>query len=448
MVEFGTDGIRGVANRELTPELALALGRAVGESIGSPRVLVGTDTRRSGSMLKAAFTAGVMSAGCDVVELGVFPTGGIAYVARSENLVAAVISASHNPFQDNGIKIFGRGGRKLTSDQEVLLERRTLELLEGSAPIGAEDVGTLEVRDATSEYLEFLVGSVGPAVGGTRRLGVVIDCAHGSAFALGPLLFERLQCSVLAVVGASPDGRNINKGSGSTDLTSLVEAVRSSGADLGLAFDGDADRLLAVDEEGRVVDGDALLALFAVDMGDRKVLRGDGVVATVMSNMGLEVALKARSVELVRTQVGDRHVADALERLGYSLGGEQSGHIIFADTASTGDGLLTAARLVDLVRRDGRALGEMVQSCFRRSPQVLRSIPVADPKSVVAEASKDQLIAQVRDDLGEAGRVVIRASGTEALIRVMVEAETQTQAEAAAGLICKMVGELAASVAD
>jgi phosphoglucosamine mutase len=448
MVEFGTDGIRGVANSELSPEIALALGRAVGELIGSPKVMVGSDTRRSGSMLKAAFTAGVMSAGCDVVELGVFPTGGVAFAARAADSAAAVISASHNPFQDNGIKIFARGGRKLGLDQEAVLEARTVELLEGATPRVVDDVGTLEVHEALDPYLEYLLSSVSQVPEGEARLRVVVDCAHGSAFAVGPLLLERLQCSVVAVLGASPDGRNINEHSGSTDLSTLVSTVRSTGADLGLAFDGDADRLLGVDEEGRVVDGDALLALFAVDLGERQLLRGDAVVATVMSNMGLEVALRRRSMRLVRTQVGDRHVADALERLGHSLGGEQSGHIIFSDRASTGDGLLTAARLVDLVRRDGRPLGVIVDSCFQRSPQVLRSVRVSSPKVVVAQTGSDGVIERVRSGLGESGRVVIRASGTEALVRVMVEAPTEPEAENAAELICRAVEELAATVAD
>jgi phosphoglucosamine mutase len=437
VLSFGTDGIRGVANTELTPEIALALGRAVAELFEADSVLIGRDTRLSGDMLAAAFAAGVTSHGADVRDLGVLPTGGIAFTASLRGAPAAVISASHNPFADNGIKIFDAKGRKLRDEIEEQLEHRLTELLSGVNAARSTKVGRIVVDPADEDYLRFLASSfTAPSPGGLR---LVIDCANGAAAHIAPTLFESLGFQVVKVIGNEPDGRNINAGVGSTDVRPLQEAVLSELADLGLAFDGDADRLVAVDNEGEVIDGDVLLALFAQDLDASGALRGGMVVATIMSNLGLELALDRAGISLLRCPVGDRYVLEKMEQHDVMLGGEQSGHIIFRDEATTGDGLLSAVKLVDLVVRRNERLSKLRHAAMVRLPQVLLNLVVDDPKGVMDSASVVAVVDEGARELGTDGRIVVRASGTEPKIRVMVEAPTYERAHSMAERIGNVV---------
>ncbi len=416
---FGTDGIRGSANAELTPEVALALGRATVDVLGGDLVVVGCDPRRSGPMLEGALTAGVCSAGADVEPLGVVPTPAVAWAAADRKAAAAMISASHNPFGDNGIKIFAPGGMKLGDDEQAALEARYLELLGAgsSGQAAGADVGTVRSSHGVAGWLDLVAGSVGPdALGGMR---LVIDCANGAASELGPEPFRRLGADVV-VIGDQPDGRNINAGFGSTDTAALQTAVVAEGAAAGLAFDGDADRLIAVDDAGLVVDGDRVLALLAADWARSGRLRGNTVVVTVMTNLGFHRAMAAKGIDVVATKVGDRYVLEAIESGGLSLGGEQSGHVICRDLATTGDGVLTGVQLLDAVARSGRPLAELAEASMDRVPQVLRNVrlpgPVDDPAAAIADR-----VTAVEGEFGDDGRVLVRPSGTEPLLRIMVE---------------------------
>ncbi|MDP9387574.1 MAG: phosphoglucosamine mutase, partial [Actinomycetota bacterium] len=376
-LRFGTDGIRGVANGDLTPELALALGRAAVRVLGDGPFVVGRDTRRSGSMLQAAFSAGAASEGADVVDLGVLPTPGVAFVGAVRRVPGAVVSASHNPFPDNGVKLFAAGGRKLSDAEEADLESE-LEVVvagDGGRPTGT-GVGALVADPGASDgYVDHLVGALeGRSLEG---LSVVLDCGHGAAWAVAPEVVRAAGARVAAVMGAAPDGTNINAGCGSTDLRPLQAAVAEHGADVGLAFDGDADRVLAVDGAGGVVDGDHILALCALDLQRRGRLRGGTVVVTVMTNLGFRRAMEAAGIAVHETPVGDRHVLAALDGGGWSLGGEQSGHLVFRDLATTGDGILTGVQLLDLVARRGRPLAELAGEAMTRLPQVLHNVRVA-----------------------------------------------------------------------
>ncbi len=359
---FGTDGVRGLANAELTPELALALGRATVRAFGSSTVHIGADTRRSGPLLISAFGAGAMAEGAEVIVMGVVPTPAVAWVSASSSTAAAMVSASHNPFADNGIKLFAPGGRKLADDVERRLEgdlagilARPAEALPGS-PVGGA-VGSLRPDHGLVDgYVEHLLGTVeGRRLDGLR---VVIDCANGSACEVAPRVLRSLGATV-DVLHAEPDGTNINAGCGSTHPESLQAAVRAAGAHLGLAFDGDADRCLAVDAAGELVDGDQLMAMLALDLRARGRLAHDTVVVTVMTNLGFKLAMAEHGLNVVETKVGDRYVLDALEAGGYSLGGEQSGHVILTSHASTGDGVLTGLAVADLLARSGRSLAEL-----------------------------------------------------------------------------------------
>ncbi|MGO9198761.1 MAG: phosphoglucosamine mutase [Acidimicrobiales bacterium] len=436
---FGTDGIRGVANTELTPEFALALGRAAARRLEGRAFLVGRDTRRSGAMLQAALSAGLASEGREVIDVGVIPTPGLAWLAASRQVPAAMISASHNPFTDNGIKLFGADGAKLSADGEEAIQTE-LDVIVAGGDVGAgdgEQVGTIGPDPgATSEYVDRLVAVVGSA---TMPEGeVVIDCAHGAASYVAPLVFERLGVRH-HVLFAEPEGTNINAGCGSTHLGPLTEEVVRRQAALGIAFDGDADRMLAVDHKGGVIDGDHLIAMFAADLRRSGALVGDTVVVTVLSNLGLRIGLKAAGIDVVETPVGDRHVADALETGGYVLGGEQSGHLIFRQHASTGDGILTALKLLELLGRTGRPVAELADEAMRRLPQVLVNVPVPEPDLLKrADAVWDEA-ARVERELGDAGRVLLRRSGTESCVRVMVEAETAEDAERYAEQIAAVV---------
>ncbi|MDQ3575555.1 MAG: phosphoglucosamine mutase, partial [Actinomycetota bacterium] len=341
-LKFGTDGVRGVANQELTPELVVALGRAAARVLGGPTFLVGRDTRLSGPLLQAALSAGLAAEGVSVVDVGVLPTPGVAFASATRGLAAAVISASHNPFPDNGIKLFAPRGRKLADDVEELLEAELTQVLGSGGGTGppvpvAASVGRLQedVAVAAKEYVAHLVGSLeGRSLHGLR---VVLDCANGAAFEAAPAALTELGAEV-TVIGHQPDGTNINDACGSTFPQALQEAVVAAGADVGLALDGDADRVLAVDHRGGLVDGDYLLALCALDLRSRGRLRDDTVVVTVMTNLGFRQAMAAHGVAVRETAVGDRHVLEALEQGGWSLGGEQSGHLIFRELATTGDG--------------------------------------------------------------------------------------------------------------
>lgn len=431
-LRFGTDGVRGVANQELTPELVTALGRAAARVLGKERpFLVARDTRRSGPMLEAALVAGLCAEGAGVLRAGVLPTPGLAYLAQLSEAPAAMISASHNPFSDNGVKLFAPGGRKIPAEWErrVEDELRTLAVdMPTDAPVGAAVGFDRGVGDGLERYTAHLVR----ALEGRRLEGVhvVLDCGHGAAFEAAPLAFEALGARV-DVRNARPDGTNINAGCGSTDPAALQQAVVETGAHAGLAFDGDADRVIGVDERGELVDGDQMLAALALDFRERGRLNHDAVVATVMSNLGLRRALEHHAIALVETPVGDRHVLAALEAQGLSLGGEQSGHVICADLATTGDGTLTGILLLDLVARSGKPLSE-IAGVVTRLPQVLRSVRVADRAELAGADGFERELRAAESELGADGRVLVRPSGTEPVVRVMVEAPTHEQAEAVA----------------
>jgi phosphoglucosamine mutase len=426
-LRFGTDGVRGVANAELTPELVLRLGRAAARVLDGSTFLVGRDTRVSGPLLHAALTAGLAAEGASVVDLGVLPTPGVAWLSAADGVPAAMISASHNAFADNGIKFFAAGGRKLPDDVEERLEAE-LDRPVTRVPTGA-DVGRVSLAgDAVARYCDALVGSLeGRRLDG---LHVVVDCAHGAASDVAPAVLRRLGAEV-EVIHAQPDGVNINAGCGSTHPESLQRSVVALGADAGLAFDGDADRVLAVDASGALVDGDQLIAICALDLRSRGRLKGDTVVVTVMTNLGFHLAMAEHGVRVEQTQVGDRYVLEALGRGGWSLGGEQSGHVIFSELATTGDGVLTGLQVLDVLRRSGRPLADLA-SVMTRLPQVLENVRVRDRGALESSATLDAEIAAVEAELGDHGRVLIRPSGTEPLVRVMVEAPAADQAQAAA----------------
>ena len=431
--------MRGVANADLTPELVVALGRAAARVLGPGPFFVGRDTRVSRPLLRAALTAGITAEGADVVDLGILPTPGVACLSAADGLPAAMISASHNPYPDNGIKFFAAGGRKLSDDAEQALEADLDRVLDegspGEPPTGG-DVGTVTSGLGGRERYE---ASVIATLEGRRLDGVrvVIDCANGAAFAVGPSVLGRLGAEV-TVLNARPDGTNINAGCGSTHPEALQRRVVAEGAQLGLAFDGDADRVLAVDHEGRLVDGDQLVALCALDRRDRGLLAGDTVVVTVMTNLGFRLAMAERGIKCVETQVGDRYVLEALEEGAWSLGGEQSGHVIFRDLATTGDGLLTGVQVLDVVVRSRRPLAELA-AVMTRLPQVLRNVRVADRNGLDGAEALWSEVREAQAALGDRGRVLIRPSGTEPVVRVMVEAPTPADAEAVAARLITAV---------
>ncbi|MGH9086039.1 MAG: phosphoglucosamine mutase [Acidimicrobiales bacterium] len=439
MLKFGTDGVRGVANLDLTPEVVVALGRAAARVLPSWRFVVGRDTRRSGPLLEAALVAGLTSEGVDVTLLGVAPTPAVAWVAATQGIAGAVISASHNPFEDNGVKLFGAGGRKLDDETEAALEAELHRLLRHEATASArtgDAVGTVvDGRPDLGHWARAVAGSIaGRRLDGLR---IVVDLAHGAASEVGPALLRSLGADV-TVLHAAPDGTNINAGCGSTHPEELQRVVVEQGATAGIALDGDADRALAVDADGRLIDGDQIIAITAIDRRDAGTLIDDTVVVTVMTNLGFRLGMADHGIKVLEVPVGDRYVLEALADGGLSLGGEQSGHVIFTDQATTGDGLLTAVQLLDVVARSGRPLAELADAAMTRLPQVLRNVRVDRAGADVAAALSAQ-VAEVEAELGERGRVLIRASGTEPLVRVMVEAPTAAQAEAAAERLCEAV---------
>ena len=429
-LRFGTDGIRGVANTELTPELALALGRAAARVLRGDRVVIGRDTRLSGPLLEAALAAGFAAEGVTVERLGVLPTPGVAFVSEAEGVPGAVISASHNRFSDNGIKLFSPGGLKLPDDVEKAVETELEAVVAGAVgALAGEDVGAVIDRPGTAErYVEHLTG----ILAGHRLDGItlVLDCANGAATAVAPGAFQRMGADVI-VINDHPDGCNINDRCGATHPENLRLAVVAEGADAGLAFDGDADRLIAVDHTGSVVDGDHLIAIFAGDMRARGALREDTVVVTVMTNLGFRLAMAETGITVVDTPVGDRYVLSELDRGRWSLGGEQSGHVIFRDLATTGDGTLTGLLLMEVMARAGRPLADLAAAAMTRLPQVLVNVRVSGSAPAVAGSIWEEVDGAERR-LWTTGRVLVRASGTEHLVRVMVEAATHDEAEAVA----------------
>lgn len=427
-LRFGTDGVRGHAD-ELSDHLVEALGRAAARVLDTASFVVGRDTRESGPRIEAALARGIAAEGIATELVGVAPTPAVAWISQTRNIAAAVISASHNPFHDNGVKFFAPGGVKLSDAVEQRLETELDSLLAETGMAGAPRVPTVTSGEAD---LGRWAEAVADSVEGRRLdgLSVAIDCANGAASAVAPQVLEALGARV-EVLHASPDGRNINHGCGSTHPADLQAAVVRSGADVGLAFDGDADRVLAVDETGALVDGDHMIAMCAIDLRDRELLARDTVVVTVMTNLGFRLAMADHGITVIETQVGDRYVLEALEEGGYALGGEQSGHVIFRDRATTGDGLLTGVMLLDVVARAQRPLSELAGMAMTRLPQTLRNVRVSHRDPDIVRTIETE-IADVEAELGPRGRVLVRPSGTEPLVRVMVEAEDASVAEAAA----------------
>ena len=436
MLKFGTDGVRGVANAELTPELVVALGRAAARVLDGDTFLVGRDTRLSGPLLQAALTAGLASEGANVVDLGVLPTPAIAHASATASVPAAMISASHNPFPDNGIKLFAAGGRKLSDDVEERLEDDLATVHGAPTRTGAELGRVGSDSTARDRYVDHLLESVeSEALAG---LHVILDCANGAASPIAGEVFDRAGAHV-EVIHDTPDGLNINDGCGSTHPASLQARVVESGADAGLAFDGDADRVLAVDGGGHLVDGDHVIAICARDLRDRGALRNDSVVVTVMTNLGFRLAMEEEKINVVETKVGDRYVLEALEEQRLSLGGEQSGHVIFRDLATTGDGLLTGLQLLDAVVRSGQPLADLASSAMTRLPQVLKNVRVSAREKLETATDLWDEVATIEAELGDHGRVLLRPSGTEPLVRVMVEAPTEQQAQTTAERLAEKV---------
>jgi phosphoglucosamine mutase len=422
MIQFGTDGVRAEALTQLTPAFVRTLGAAASRVLKGDSIIVGRDTRESGPELQHAFAQGCAAVGVAVVDLGVVPTPAVAWLCAADGLPGAMLSASHNPWQDNGVKLFAAGGRKLTdADQDVIQA-----FLDEAAPAGHEiPIARPRVISGSIErYLDAVVGSVD----GRRFDGktVILDSANGSASVTSRQIFERLGATVVSLAD-QPDGRNINDGVGSTYPEFLQAAVRNHGADAGFAFDGDADRIAAVGADGRLIDGDRIIAMSALDRRDRDALARNTVVITVMANLGFRVAMEAANIEMVETPVGDRHVLEALDAGGYSLGGEQSGHVIHRDLATTGDGVLTAVQLLDAAIRRDVDLGEWAASVMTRYPQVLENVRMAAKIPDLSERLASAVVAE-ESILGANGRVLIRESGTEPVVRVMVEAADADQA--------------------
>ncbi len=437
---FGTDGVRGLANGDLTAELALAVAGAAAQVLAEsglghrPVAVVGRDPRASGEMLTAAVTAGLTAAGADVLHAGVLPTPGVAHLVGAVGAdLGVMISASHNAMPDNGIKLFAVGGHKLDDEVEDRIE---LHLEQPQhRPTGAGIGRVRELERAAERYLGHLAAASPQRLDGLR---VVVDCAHGAASALAPAAYRAAGAEVVAL-HAEPDGLNINDGCGSTHPDELMAAVRANGADLGIAHDGDADRCLAVDAQGRLVDGDQIMAVLAIAMREAGELTHDTLVATVMSNLGLHLAMQEAQITLRTTGVGDRYVLEELRAGGYALGGEQSGHVVLPAHATTGDGVLTALRLMARVTQTGQSLAELA-SVMHPLPQVLLNVRVSDKELVATDPTVLGAVAVAEAELGSLGRVLLRPSGTEQVVRVMVEAPTRTQAQRVAQRLADLVG--------
>ncbi|NNU85404.1 phosphoglucosamine mutase [Geobacillus sp. BMUD] len=424
---FGTDGVRGVANRELTPELAFQIGRCGGyvltKSAERPKVLIGRDTRISGHMLEGALVAGLLSIGAEVMRLGVISTPGVAYLTKALGAQAGImISASHNPVQDNGIKFFGPDGFKLSDEQEAEIEA-LIDSREDMLPrpIGAALGQVNDYFEGGQKYLQYLKQTIDEE--DFSGMKIALDCAHGATSSLATYLFADLDADVVTM-GASPNGLNINEGVGSTHPEALAAFVKEKGADVGLAFDGDGDRLIAVDERGNIVDGDQIMYICAKYLKEIGRLKQQTVVSTVMSNLGFYKALEAQGIKSVQTAVGDRYVVEEMKKNGYNLGGEQSGHIIFLDYNTTGDGMLTALQLVNIMKIKGKPLSELAGE-MKKYPQLLVNVRVADKEKAMENEQVKKVIQEVEAEMNGNGRVLVRPSGTEPLVRIMAEAPTE-----------------------
>lgn len=427
---FGTDGVRGRANVELTPEIAFEMASAAGEAGDGP-VVIGRDTRRSGPMLSAALQAGFNAVGVDTVDVGIIPVGAVSRLTRDTgSLYGVMVSASHNPAADNGIKFFGRDGSKLTDEREAALEERYHRGAPWTRPDGALIGMHSTMTDATDRYVDYLMAMRQYSL---RGIDLTLDCANGAAFLAAPRLFEAAGAGV-EVIHAEPDGMNINEECGATDVASLAKAAKGR---VGFAFDGDADRLIAVDEDGRTVDGDVILAIFANHLKETGKLKKDLVVATVMSNLGFHKAMKQIGVTVRETAVGDRYVLEEMRSSRAVLGGEQSGHIILEDRA-TGDGVRSAHRLAEVMAATGKELREL-RTIMTEYPQVLVNVPVGDKTLLPRAGAIWAGVSKAEERLGDRGRILVRASGTESLVRVMAEAETQEMAEDVVGDLVNLV---------
>jgi phosphoglucosamine mutase len=454
VLRFGTDGVRGDAERDLTSRLVVALGRAVARVLHPPRVVIGRDTRVSGPRIEADLAAGLQGDGVETVSLGVLPTPAIAFIAATEGVPAAIVSASHNRWSDNGVKVIGADGRKLPDGVEAAIEaelerssfvafaaRRDTRLADAqdSAELAALAAIGIPSFGADGAGADAYVAHLLSTLDGRRLdgLDVVLDCANGAGFDVGPRVLRAAGAQV-RVLHAAPDGHNINDGCGSTHPELLRRTVAEHGAALGLALDGDGDRVIAVDERGELVDGDQLMTMTAIDMHARGTLRHSAIAVTVMSNLGLRRAMRADGIRVIETPVGDRHVVAAMQANDLVLGGEQSGHIVYSEYATTGDGLLTGLLVADLLRRANRPLSALAGQ-MTRVPQVLVNVRVARRVDVAASAVLDEAVRSIERELGETGRVLVRASGTEPLVRVMIEADAQAMADAAAERLRRVV---------
>jgi phosphoglucosamine mutase len=435
MALFGTDGVRGLANRDLTAELALELAVSAAHILGEagafaghrPKAIVGYDSRRSGEFLEAAVVAGLASAGVDVIRVGIIPTPAVAYLVKESGAdLGVMISASHNPMPDNGIKFFDREGGKLPDQVEAAIEARLNE--DWVRPVGA-DVGMVIVdNEAENRYADFLLSTIDHNLAGLK---VVVDCANGAASFVAPNVYQKAGAEVIAI-HASPNGVNINENCGSTHLADIKAKVLASACDLGIAHDGDADRCLLISKDGDVIDGDFILAILA------KHFNLEVIVSTVMANLGFQKAMDALGIKVITTAVGDRYVLEAMVANGYRIGGEQSGHVIFRDYAGTGDGILTALQIMNAMVAAGASLTELAQ-VMKRYPQVLENVKVASKYNFESNTAIKSAIATAQEKLAGNGRVLVRASGTENLIRVMVEAAEEMQAQALAQEISAVV---------
>jgi phosphoglucosamine mutase len=440
---FGTDGIRGIANTyPMTPEMMMKLGVVVGSMLqeDSPGILIGRDSRISGPMLESALTAGLLSAGANVLLGGILPTPAIAFLTKSLQANAgAVISASHNLAKDNGIKFFSQDGFKLSDDLELAIEARVLDAQFAiERPIGSKIGKIQHISNAGEQYADHVVSSVfADGVPDFRRVKIVVDCANGAQSYIASSVFERLQIKP-TILSASPDGLNINLECGTLHTESLQKRVLEEHADIGMAFDGDADRVILIDEQGKKLDGDQIMAILALDFLHKRRLKNNILVTTVMSNLGLEIAMKNAGIQVARAKVGDRYVVEKMREIGANLGGEQAGHIVMFDHGTTGDGLATALSILKLLHASGKPLSELAV-CFTLFPQILLNIPVKIRKPIEEMPEVSNAIRRAEQELGDRGRVFVRYSGTELLARVMVEAENESTVKRLAQTIAEEI---------
>lgn len=438
---FGTDGIRGEANvYPITPEVAMKLGRALVRVISSNpnsphKVIIGKDTRVSGYMLETALTAGLVSEGARVHLTGPVPTPAIAYLTQSMQCDAGImLTASHNPYEDNGIKIFGADGFKLGDELEAEIERLLLE--EDLAPTEAKDPRkAFRLEGAAGRYIEFVKNTAG--VISLNGLKIVLDCANGAAYEVGPTIFQELGAEVVSL-NKAPDGRNINKDCGALFPDLTADVVKVEGADIGICFDGDADRVIFIDEKGNVVSGDNILAMCAIALKEQDRLNDDTLVVTIMSNLGLRDALAEHGIKMLTTAVGDRHVVECMRNGGYSLGGENSGHIIFSENATTGDGIMSALQILSILKKKEQPLSEL-SSCLTPYPSILEGIKVIDKPPLEEIPPLKEAMQNAEQELGDKGRILVRYSGTEKKIRILVEAKEESLAKKHADLLCDAV---------